>query len=400
MIERKRCAALVELAQSAGLPEMAQRWVEQGTSLPAARSWVQARLGAPVRDLVPLTAKEKDAYSLERAILQLAGEEPPGLETDVSDALRGVLKDEVRLRGGLLLPSKLLARALSTNTPTAGAETVFPEYAGFLDMLRTRALVLSLGAQTREDLVGNPTFVKQTGDPTATWVAENPGSDVVSSQPSFTVVQLTPKTLMANVQYTRQELRQAVEEMQPLVERSLIARHARAIDLAALHGTGAGNEPAGITATTGVNAVPMGGAISFPGVVALETAVASDDADLGEMAYLMTPEVRGRAKTTEVFSGSNGRPIWTGSGELGEVNGYRAAVSNQVAKNLGGGSNEHGIIFGVWSKLVIGDWGVIELIVDELTLKKRGIIEVTSFQMADIQFEYPEAFAFGTGLTV
>jgi hypothetical protein len=81
------------------------------------------------------------------------------------------------------------------------------------------------------------------------------------------------------------------------------------------------------------------------------------------------------------------------------MNGYRAEASNQVSKTLGGGS-EHGIVFGVWSQLIVGEWGAVEIITDPYALKKQGMIEVTEFLMVDIALRYAEAFCKGTGLTV
>jgi len=408
-LERQRVSDLVALANEHGQGERVPEWVKDGISVDNARAFILDEIrknpAAPTVGASPigLTNEQKRKYSLASAVLQAIGEEPEGIETEISRTLRSQMPGHL-VRGGnkisVVAPIDLIAtRALNTQTATEGAEAVFDEYAGFLDLLRTRAMVLRMGAQTKGGLQGNPTFVKQTGDPTATWVAEDPGADVADSQPAFTVVQMTPNTLMANVPFTRQELRQAVLAIQPLVEGSIVHRHARGLDLAAIHGSGAGNQPLGIYGITGVNPVAFGGAITYPKVVEMETAVAADDADVATMAYLTTPEIRGSGKTTQMFSGTNGMPIWTGSVEEGEMNGYKARASNQVAKTLGGGS-EHGIIFGNWNSLMIGEWGVLELIVDELSLKKRGIIEITSFQMVDVQVEYPESFAVGTGLTL
>jgi hypothetical protein len=73
-------------------------------------------------------------------------------------------------------------------------------------------------------------------------------------------------------------------------------------------------------------------------------------------------------------------------------------VTNQLKKNLGVGTNEHGLVFGVWSQLLIGEWGTLELITDPYRLKKQGMIEVTSFLMADVAIRHGESFCKATGL--
>ena len=83
----------------------------------------------------------------------------------------------------------------------------------------------------------------------------------------------------------------------------------------------------------------------------------------------------------------------------GMMCGYKAVASNQVSATLGGGS-EHGIIFGNWSDALIGMWGGLELVVDPYSLKKQGMIEVTSFQMCDIALRHGESFCKATGATI
>ena len=83
----------------------------------------------------------------------------------------------------------------------------------------------------------------------------------------------------------------------------------------------------------------------------------------------------------------------------GALAGYTARASNQVSATLGGGS-EHGLIFGNWSDALIGMWGALELVVDPYSLKKQGMIEVTSFQLCDIALRHAQSFCKATGATI
>ena len=91
--------------------------------------------------------------------------------------------------------------------------------------------------------------------------------------------------------------------------------------------------------------------------------------------------------------------IWSGALDNGTLAGYKAVASNQVKATLGGGS-EHGLIFGNWSEVLIGTWGALELVVDPYALKKQGMIEVTSFQLADIALRHGQSFTKATGATI
>jgi hypothetical protein len=47
---------------------------------------------------------------------------------------------------------------------------------------------------------------------------------------------------------------------------------------------------------------------------------------------------------------------------------------------------------------MIGEWGILEIITDPYAKKKQGMIEVTSFLLADIQLRHGESFCKATGL--
>jgi len=406
--ERDRVNQLMALGNRHGFGERVPEWVKDGTSLNEARALIleaQRDGTAPVMGgaTVDLTPAEQQSYSVARAILQAYGLEKPGLEMEVHRALEELVPDENRSgRPGILVASDQMVakRALDSVTATAGAEGVFDVYEGFLPMLRNKAVVLRAGALMEGGLQGNPSFVGQSGAATAHWRDENPGTDTPESQPAFRIIKATPKTLSADVRYTREQLQRSVFATDTVVERDLAIQHALAIDLAGLHGSGVAPVPEGVQNVTGVGAVAMGGVVTYGKVVDMETEVGVSNAeDLGAMAYITTPEQRGKAKQTQVFAGTSGAPIWTGSIAEGEMNGYKAFATNQILKTLGGGA-EHGIFFAVWSQMMVGEWGVLELIIDPYSLKRRALIEVTSFQMADILLKYPEAFVFGTGLTL
>lgn len=294
----------------------------------------------------------------------------------------------------------LLQRAgLDTATDTAGQELVYTEQGTFIDMLRNRALVMSLGASVYSGLTGNVSFPKQTGAGTFSWVQENPGSDVATSALALDNVILSPKTGMTKTAYSRQLLNQSNVNVDGIVLADIAKITALGIDRSALHGLGSSNQPKGIYAQSGVNAVAFSGGITYAKVVECETAVAGQNADLDTMAYLTTPEIRGRAKTMLEFSANGASAIW----KNGEMNGYRAEATNQLSKVMNSsaptGGSGHGFIFGVWSELLIGEWSAMEIITDPFTAAGQGMINVIGFVMVDEQVRHGEAFSKGTGLT-
>jgi HK97 family phage major capsid protein len=208
---------------------------------------------------------------------------------------------------------------------------------------------------------------------------------------------------MATTSFSRQLLQQSTIDAENFVRNDLATAHSLAIDLAALDGTGEDNQPLGLLRTPGVGSVtmgPSGGAPTYAKIVDLETAIADVNADADRMKILTTPIMRGILKKTPAVNTTYGAlPVWQNSGSpgVGDVAGYQGYVSKQVPATKVttdlSHSDCHCIILGYWPSLYVGEWGLLTLIVDPYTAKKRGMIEVTSFQMVDIGVRHPESFA-------
>lgn len=410
--ERERASTIFALASAHGLADKAHAWVESGAPVGRVVNEIRsmtrdsqpepARPGAAMPDI---STRERREYSIAKLIRsQLDGEDgrvDAGYELEVSQEMARILEQDPK---GVFLSTALAfgrpQAALDTATSTGGQELVFTEFGGFIDLLRPRSVVLQAGAQMLPGLRGNVAIPRQTGGATGSWVAETPGSDVGDTDLTLDQVTLSPKTYQASTAYSRQLLRQSTPIVDALVRQDLIRRHATALDAAAIAGTGASNQPTGVIYQSGIGDVAGGTnglAPTFTHMVDLETDVAAANADdLGAMAYITTPGIRGVLKKTQQFSGSNGAPIWTGPADGGSVNGYAAYASNNVPSNLTKGTASgiaHAVVFGVWSQMLIGEWGAADLIVDPYRLKKQGVIEVTSFQMVDVQLRQAAAFS-------
>lgn len=401
----KEIKEIIELAEQHGMRDRVSTWVNADTSLASVRKEIMGELkarldrGPVIAPPVTLTEKEQKNYSLARAILAAAGDEVRGFEHEVSEQLAKRLPQGYRAQGtGFFFPTNIRA-GLDSATSTKGTELKFDVPGSFIEQLRNRARVLQAGAQMLSGLSGPVTFPKQNGAGTASWVGENPGSDVSESNLLLTTVTLTAKTLQSTTSFSKQLLRQAVVDVENLVRSDIAAIHALAIDAAVISGTGSSNQPGpGLVSSTSVNSLALGtngGAPDYEDMVDLEKLVEEDNADIGPMAYLTTPGIKAKLKKTQEFATTNGVAVWKG-GQEGQVNGYRAFSSNQVPSNLTKGTSTtvcHAVIFGVWSQILLGEWGMAEILVDPYALKKQGMIEVTSFQMIDFALRHAQAFA-------
>ena len=365
---------------------------------------------APVQEKamsqVDLSPVEQKQYSYARAIhaaLERAeGKSVSGFEVEVSQDIERNLPANARSHGGIFVPLSMQRAPIATslyNTATKGAEAVFTEPGDLIDMLRNRSVAVRLGARVMGGLMGPVSFPKQATAATAYWMAENDGTNVTESNATLGSVTLTPKTLQATTAYSRQLVAQSTIDVEQFIREDLAAVHALAWDQAVLHGAGSANEPSGLYVASGVNSVAMGGVPTFGKLIDMVTEVNKDNALAGNLAFVTTPGMAGKLAQTVVAASTDTRMIWGGSLTDGNLAGYPAISSNQVKATLGGGS-EHGLLFGDWSQVMIGQWGAMEIIVDPYALKKQSMLEITSFQMCDIAFRHTTAFCKATGATI
>ena len=407
--ERTRTAEIIALGEAhaaRGGDKLAAQYLRDGKSVEEFRAaLLDVVAKAPATDTVQLNQREAQDYSYVRAIAaalaRAEGQKASGLEVEVSQDIERNIPANYKRNGGIFVPLSVrsaISEALY-NTSGKGASTVFTQAGEFIDMLRNASVAVGLGARVISGLTGPVSFPSQTGGVSVSWVAENSGTNVTASNATLSSVSLSPKTLQGTTAFSRQLMAQSSMDVEAFIRGDLAAAHALAWDVAVMHGAGSGNEPTGIYAAGSVNAVAMGGVPTFGKLIDMITEVLKDNALAGSLAFATTPGMAGKLAQTVIAASTDTNMIWSGKLDNGTLAGYTARASNQVSATLGGGS-EHGLIFGNWSDALIGMWGALELVVDPYSLKKQGMIEVTSFQLCDIALRHPQSFCKATGATI
>jgi HK97 family phage major capsid protein len=301
-----------------------------------------------------------------------------------------------RTARGFFMPSDVQKRDLVVGTPTSGGNLVATDLlmGSFIDMLRNAMVIDKLGARMLTGLVGNVAIPKQTSGSTIYWVAENTAP--TESQQAIGQVLMSPKTAGGFTDIGRTLMNQTSLDVENFVMSDLAINLGLGIQQAALSGTGASNQPSGLLTriTPSVIGGTNGLAPTWQNIIDLETNVAVANADVGSMAYLVNAKTRGKFKSTQKFSGTNGMPVW-GEG-LQPLNGYNAAVTNALPSNLTKGTSNgvcSALIFGNWSDLVIGMWGTTDLIRDPYTASSSGGVRIVALQDVDVNVRNIESFA-------
>lgn len=446
-LERARVREITAVGRQWNVPELADAAIEAGTDADVFASRVlqqlkdTGRLRPAESPEIGMTAREAENFSFCRAILAAgdplhaaqiapfemecsrAAQDKRGDSRDKSREAALTIPVDVLMRGiqinaaqSTQIMSRLFARArqspiaagivgqrdLTVGVPTGGGNLVATQLLGadFISLLRNAMVLDQLGCTFLRDLTGNIAIPSHTGAATGYWVAENGAP--TESAPATGQLVASPKTVGAFVDYSRRLLLQSSIDVEAFVRADLAAVIGLMIQIAAFNGAGASNEPLGLLNTSGIGSVAGGtnGATpTYANMVDLETAVATANGDVGNLAFLSNAKVRGWLRKTQEFSGTNGKAVWSsqpGSRGIGDVLGYDAFCTNSMPSNLVKGTSGavcSAIAFGNWSDLMIFMWGGLDLLLDPYTGSTTGAKRVVALQDVDIGIRHAGSFA-------
>lgn len=391
----------LQAAEALGLDAKTQmRMVTEGAKpedvLAAAIKAQEARMQAAPSATVDMSAKEQESYSLVRGLQSLLKGQRAGFEFEVSQELEkrfGAPK-----QGGFLVPANVSApmgrTLLNVGTGSKGGNLEFDAYGGFIDFLRNRTVAAQAGATILSGLQGDLAFVEQTASTGLTWGAETAGASAASM--TLAIKRLQPKQATARLPYTRMLEQQSIEAIENLVRQDIFGQWAVGVDTVALNGGGA-SEPTGILSNTSVSAVTIGaqgGTAGFATWLSLAQTVADNNALIGNPVFVTTPGVAKNAMLTPRFT-NTGIPIWDGNITDGDAVGYRAVATNSIPKTYTKGTTTalHGIVFGNFNDLLIGQFGSLEVWADPYTAAPHTIT-VWAIGMVDVLLRRTQSFAF------
>jgi HK97 family phage major capsid protein/HK97 family phage prohead protease len=330
---------------------------------------------------IGMTAKEVRNFSLVRALNALANphdrraQEAAAFEFDVSNsASRG---------DGFVVPFDVMKRDLNSSDDSALIGEDF-RAGDFIEALRNQSSVMQAGATMLNGLVGDVKIPRQSGVAAASFIS-NEGNNAHESEMTANAVTMTAKHLAVSTEATKILLTQSSLDVENLIRNDLTRAIALGLDNAALQGDGTSGAPTGIRSTGGINTQDFAATNpTFAEIVAMETAVATDNALMGTLAYIMNATQYGALKTTEKATNTAQFVVEPG----GTINGYPVIVSNQVAAG--------DVFFGNFADLLVGTFGSgVEIIVDPFTKSRAGNVVITASVLADVAVRHAVSFCLG-----
>ena len=154
------------------------------------------------------------------------------------------------------------------------------------------------------------------------------------------------------------------------------------MDNAIFNGSGQSNQPtgvlnAGITSISG-SSFSYATALSFPSTVAVANRLG------GNLSFVANPTT---AAILKARAKENGYPSYV-LDESGMMAGYRVYESNQIGAST--------LLFGDFSKVLVGQFGGVEMVIDEYTQARSGLVVLTTQVLMDVATLDTNAFAKST----
>ena len=352
---------------------------------------ILAAKSAPKHEKVSPEAKLAADMSIVRGIQNLMNNKPlEGAEAEAhQEAISEARSMGLNFSGNFQIPS-VVARANSATgaTSSGGLSPLIKDDIMQMQPFLTPKLFLEeLGATMMTGLQSN--FKIPVGDTqsSATWNSETGTAD--ETTPIIKELTASPNRLAAYTKFSRQALIQPVVAIEKMVRDQLLGAEARAVQYAAINGSGTGNTPEGILNNSDVNTITTGGTLTRAHLIEMRKAIQSLNADKGTLCYLTNPDVEAYLNNLLVDAGS-GNFVWDAA-QTDKLMGYKAKTSTLMPNDLS--TSKSGMIFADWSKLFIMQWGGRSISVDPYSSLKNAQVEVVLDSYYDIKVVQPEAFS-------
>lgn len=231
------------------------------------------------------------------------------------------------------------ARTLVAGIGPSGGFIIGEEfYPEIIELLRNRAVVRKLGALVLPMAAGNLTMPRLQGGATAAYIGEATATN--ASQESFGQLRFTARKLMALVPVSNDLLKFASQRADEYVLSDMMDQVAVAEDAAFIRGPGTEYTPKGMRfwappATNVLTSAGTGLSNFVADLEAMESALESANVRMINPGIILNPRSKNSIK---LLQSTTGQFVFRDEMKDGTLDGYPYAYTNNIPKNLGGGS--------------------------------------------------------------
>lgn len=350
----------------------------------------------------------------EMAAKSAPGQGRSGMPHQVPDGKSG--RNNVNVNKGAPKPGVLSfvndilsGKAQSTQTGATGGYILNNEVSNeLLPELLEKTWLTEAGVQTYPmDGQASLTIPKVAAGATASWVGE--GQEVDDSEMSFDTITLVPKIVAARIIVPNQFLKNTRVNYEAQIRKDIQYRIKRAIEQAALFGTGGvvagsnGAQPRGLINVTGVNVANLatnGAVPTLEDLTGMELALQEDEVEVSDTwRWVFSPRSK---KTFTDMTDTTGNPLLRPSWAVGSADTligypYQSTVLVPNNRTVGSSTDCSLLILGDWQFMALGISNQLEITVNPYRLMHQLQTEIIAYTFADVAVLYPEAFEIRDG---
>ena len=293
-------------------------------------------------------------FSLVKAIRNIA--ENRNLD-DSTMAVINAGREEMRksglsYAGQIQLPSE--KRAIVSVT-AEGDDTVATDVFNILDPLRSNLVLAQAGAKVLDNLVGD-VKIPILGASNVGWEGENDAA--ADGSGAITSVTLKPKRLSCFIDISSMMLKQDSCGVEDAIRRDIVEAIAHKFQSTILgDGVGDATQPSGL-----FNGLVDKTATDFDSMAAIEADL--ETANVSNISYIASPKARAAMRAMTKGAKNNAVVAYAN----GEFDGTPVYSTSDVANSK--------FLVGDFSNLYLGQWGAIDLVVDNYTQATKGAVRL------------------------
>jgi HK97 family phage major capsid protein len=355
-----------------------------------------------------LKPEEKEMRKFSFGKMLQEGNKVSGLEKELIDESSKEARALGMTTTGLYLSNELLSsviapimekRTMTAASGSGGGYLIPTIKLDWFDALFAYSIMEKAGFTKLSGLSAN-TDIPGIGTAIATGWADGETGTQTPADPTLVNRSLTPKLLYGATNVSKRLLIQTNQSVEAMILTDIMKGMAQALQAAVINGAGSSGVPTGILGTSGIQSVAMdtnGAAISFAKTMDLFKAVANANANLDNCKWITNPKVFAEAMQTPIDSGSGAMIIPYNSffgGAKGQIAGYDVLSTSSVPSDLTKGSSSSicsALLFGDFSQVVVGQFGGIDIVVDDATNARTGTRAITINQYNDVVVKQPGA---------
>lgn len=321
-------------------------------------------------------------FNLTRLVKDMVDEGPRAQkERDISAELEE--RTGIPAGQGMLVPiSAINSEKREITYSGSGDELVNEEHldSDFIDILRNRSHVMSMGPTILDNLKGDVHIPRKTGSAATGWISgDAKTSSLTANDITFDSLALSPKFVGVLTEFSYRVSIQSEPAIEEIARQDMADSIATELDRVAIEG-GDTNEPTGINRQSGINEQTFSGSgPTWAQVLSSVEKVLDNGVVINNGGFIADTGMYSYFKSTDKGS------------DTGQFLVTDDTLDNHPIKFSNNMPTDHAL-FGNWADLVVAHWGVLRILVNPYEHFDSGSVQIRAILPVDLGVRHAESF--------